>query len=288
MFGKIFSSMYEGSLHGKWQAIVTFQQLIVLANQHGEVDRSLPALASTTSIPLEILETGIRQLLEPDPESRSKEEEGRRIVLMDPSRSWGWRIVNYKHYREMRSAEERRAYLRQAKRDQRARDKAVDNIDRQHRSTKSTKAVSSKQEAGSSTAKGRARATEAEDPGEGEPAPVRAAPLDDDPRHQAVLRSLAGSQLGEVAVEAYLHYRREAGALPDAVTGELRMMAEGLRGPGGRAVSWDVLGAALHELRLAQAPFKGVTLRTFVQRLLDDAARTPRRTTDAIAAQHGI
>jgi hypothetical protein len=46
-----------------------------------------------------MLEQGIRELMEPDPQSRSQDEEGRRLVLIDPARNWGWRVVNIQKYR---------------------------------------------------------------------------------------------------------------------------------------------------------------------------------------------
>jgi len=115
-----FDSMYGGSLYGKWQAIITFQQMIVLADIDGVLDRAPEWLSATTSIPLDIITEGIKILQSPDPQSRTPDEEGRRIVLLDPARSWGWRIVNHKKYRVLRNAEDRRAYHRQYWQDNRS------------------------------------------------------------------------------------------------------------------------------------------------------------------------
>ena len=59
-------------------------------------------------------------LSSPDPESRSQGEEGRRLIPIDSHRSWGWQIVNYEHYRNLRDEEARRAYFRDAKREYRS------------------------------------------------------------------------------------------------------------------------------------------------------------------------
>jgi hypothetical protein len=115
--------MYDGSLRTKspWEALVTFQQMIVLANKHGELDMTADALSFRTGIPLEIIKTGIAALEQPDPDSRTPGEDGRRIVLLDPEgRNWGWRIVNYPIYRDMRNAEERREYMRVLMQERRA------------------------------------------------------------------------------------------------------------------------------------------------------------------------
>lgn len=108
MYGKIFASMYEGTLYGRWEAIVTFQQLIVLADEDGVIDMTPPAIAARTSIPLEIIEKGIDILAKEDKYSRTPAEEGRRIILVDEDRPWGWQIVNYMHYRNLASREDKK------------------------------------------------------------------------------------------------------------------------------------------------------------------------------------
>ena len=113
MYGKIFASMYDGSIYGKWKAIVTFQQMIALADKDGVVDMTSQALSARTSIPLEIINEGIEILESPDSVSRTPDEDGRRIILLDDNRPWGWCITNYQKYREIRTAEERREYHRQ-------------------------------------------------------------------------------------------------------------------------------------------------------------------------------
>lgn len=114
MYGKVFEQMYEGTLasRGPWEALVTFQQFIVLANRHGEVDMTPDAISRRTTIPLEIIQKGIESLEQVDPDSRTPDEDGRRIARLDDHRSWGWRIVNYDKYRKIRSEEERREYQR--------------------------------------------------------------------------------------------------------------------------------------------------------------------------------
>ena len=114
MYGKLFEQMYDGTLatKGPWQALVTFQQLIILADRNGEVDMTPEAISRRTTIPLEIIEHGIKALEEPDGDSRSPDLEGRRIVRLSDSRVWGWQLVNYGKYRAIRSQEERREYMR--------------------------------------------------------------------------------------------------------------------------------------------------------------------------------
>lgn len=126
IYGKLFEQMYDGTLatKGPWQALVTFQQLIILADLHGVVDMTAEAVSRRTTIPIEIIRVGIRALLKPDPSSRSHDEDGRRIVQLSDTRNWGWRIVNYGKYRAIRSQEERREYMRNLMAERRAAGKA--------------------------------------------------------------------------------------------------------------------------------------------------------------------
>jgi hypothetical protein len=109
VYGKIFSSMYDGTLRADWQALVTMQQLIVLCDAHGVVDMTPHAIHGRTGIPLDIIDHGLGVLASPDPHSRSSELEGRRIVLVDDARPWGWRIVNYLYYRNLASVDDKRS-----------------------------------------------------------------------------------------------------------------------------------------------------------------------------------
>jgi len=123
MYAKIFTQIYDGTLctRGPWQALVTFQQLLVLADQDGNVDMTAEAIARRTTIPFEVIRTGIEALMLPDPESRTPTEKGRRIVPLSEGRSWGWHVVNYAHYRRLKREEDRRDYHREYWRNKRAR-----------------------------------------------------------------------------------------------------------------------------------------------------------------------
>lgn len=97
--------MYEGTLYGQWEALVTFQQMIVLCDADGMIDMTPQAIASRTSIPLEIIEKGIKILESPDQYSRTPDQEGRRIELIDAHRPWGWHLINHEKYMRMQDAD---------------------------------------------------------------------------------------------------------------------------------------------------------------------------------------
>ena len=89
------------------------------------------AISRRTTIPAHIIAKGLAVLVLPDPQSRSQDCEGRRIELINEARPWGWRIVNYKHYRDMRTASDRRDYMRDLMRSRRAGEKAAVSDDAQ-------------------------------------------------------------------------------------------------------------------------------------------------------------
>lgn len=120
MYGKIFDSMYDGTISANWKALVTFQQMIVLCDADGTIDMTPPALSRRTGIPLEIIEEGIAYLEQPDPYSRSDAEEGRRIIRLDEHRPWGWSIVNHEYYKTLQDSDTVREQNKIRKRRQRA------------------------------------------------------------------------------------------------------------------------------------------------------------------------
>lgn len=152
MYGKLFAQMYDGTLatKGPWQALATFQQLIILADKHGTVDMTAEAIARRTTFPLEVIRLGLSELEKPDPDSRTPDEEGRRIVRLSDHRPWGWRIVNHSHYRKIRSEDDRREYHKLYQRERRAKNVEAVNSDVNTSTARQQNqpiAVSSKQDA---------------------------------------------------------------------------------------------------------------------------------------------
>lgn len=112
MFAKVFCQIFDSSIADNWKHRHVFQDLLILADRYGIVDMTPEAICARTRLPREMVDEAIAALSSPDPRSRSREEEGRRIVPIDPERPWGWRIVNYLKYREMRTEFDRTGYMR--------------------------------------------------------------------------------------------------------------------------------------------------------------------------------
>jgi hypothetical protein len=128
MYGKIFDSIYNGTLYGQWEALVTMQQLIVLADVDGVVDMTPMAISARTSIPREIIDKGLDILGSPDKYTRTPGSDGRRIELIDDHRPWGWVLVNYEHYKALRDADTVRAQTRARVRKHRENKKLAEDV----------------------------------------------------------------------------------------------------------------------------------------------------------------
>jgi hypothetical protein len=112
MFAKVYSQIFDSSIAENYTVRHVFMDLLVLADSEGVVDMTMHAIARRTNVPQEVIRDAIQVLSEPDPASRSEAEDGRRLALVDTHRDWGWRIINYEHYRKLRDEEGRRAYHR--------------------------------------------------------------------------------------------------------------------------------------------------------------------------------
>lgn len=108
VYAKVFVSLYQGTLRGNAHGILVFTNLMAHADKNGYVDIHPRAIAEEVGLPIESVKAALLMLEAPDDESRSPEEEGRRIVRLDQHRAWGWRLVNHSKYQAIRSEEDRR------------------------------------------------------------------------------------------------------------------------------------------------------------------------------------
>lgn len=90
--------------------------MLALADWEGLVAASVPGLAKIAGVDREDCEAALLTLLSPDPDSKTKEDEGRRIREVDG----GWKIINHGKYRDMRTENQ----VKTAQRVKQYRDKA--------------------------------------------------------------------------------------------------------------------------------------------------------------------
>lgn len=116
-YTKLFGSLVASSIWGEASATkVVWITMLAMANRDGVVEASVPGLATLSRESRADTETALRLLESPDPDSRSKEHEGRRIQKVDG----GWLILNHAKYRAKLNAEERKEYNKLKQREWRA------------------------------------------------------------------------------------------------------------------------------------------------------------------------
>ena len=96
----LFSSLTTGTLCGRWPDIGLWPIILSLSDRHGVVDVTPAYLAGVTGLPLGEIVACMARFCQPDPCSRSPQDAGARLVLLDSHRDWGWKIVNHGLYRE--------------------------------------------------------------------------------------------------------------------------------------------------------------------------------------------
>ena len=96
----VFSTVFTGTLHGRWPDTGLWLCLLAMADKHGLIDCTPQYIAGVTGLSADDVVGCIERFTKPDPYSRSQAEEGRRLVPIDVARPWGWRIVNHGKYRE--------------------------------------------------------------------------------------------------------------------------------------------------------------------------------------------
>lgn len=99
--------------------------LLVLKDQNGLVEASIPGLASYARISIPECEEALARFMGPDKYSRTKLHEGRRLEEVDG----GWRVLNHEKYRQKMSIEHRKEQTREASRRYRAKKRKKDPVD---------------------------------------------------------------------------------------------------------------------------------------------------------------
>jgi hypothetical protein len=122
-FTKLFGSITASTV---WlepsDTRVVWITMLAMADRRGRVFASVPGLAKEAVVAVESCREALAKFMAPDPDSRTKVADGRRIEEIEG----GWRLINYSKYRAIRDEEERRAYKAEKQREYRT----VDNVDK--------------------------------------------------------------------------------------------------------------------------------------------------------------
>ena len=96
----LFDSLVTGTLCGKWPDIGLWPIVLAMADRNGNLDVTPDYIAVVTGLAVDEVVSCMQRFCEPDPKSRTETCDGRRLELIDPSRNWGWHVVNHSKYRE--------------------------------------------------------------------------------------------------------------------------------------------------------------------------------------------
>jgi hypothetical protein len=109
MFGKAFASMYTGSMVGAGPTVFAVWGYVIANCRDSAVELNPKLLATIIGCDAGEIAHAIGALCAPDPDSRGKEHDGRRLVHQD---GFLYLVSRYEHYRSLRSEDDRTAYMR--------------------------------------------------------------------------------------------------------------------------------------------------------------------------------
>lgn len=139
-YTKLFNSIVTSTI---WREADTTRivwiTMLACADKNGEVQASIPGLAHIAGVSVDACKAAIDRFLSPDPYSRTRDDEGRRIEEIDG----GWLILNYVKYRQMASDEDRKA--KAAERQRRFREKKSRNSNAKSNASNATVTLASLQ-----------------------------------------------------------------------------------------------------------------------------------------------
>ena len=119
-FTKLFSSITASTVWAESNATrIVWITMLAMTDSCGCVYASIPGLARIAIVTPDEVRTALACFLAPDPDSRTKDHEGRRIKEIDG----GWQLLNYEKYSHAKAREDKNAYQRALMQQRREREK---------------------------------------------------------------------------------------------------------------------------------------------------------------------
>jgi len=98
-YAKVFPSMYSGSMYGAGMNVfAVWGWILAHKDENDELEINTQKVAHTLGGTIEGVESALAYLMKPDPQSRNKECEGRRLLKIS---EFGYRVVNGDYYRRL-------------------------------------------------------------------------------------------------------------------------------------------------------------------------------------------
>jgi hypothetical protein len=122
MYGKFFASTYTGSMFGAGADVFAVWGYVIANTVNAQVELNPRLLSAVLGTPEDRIAAAVDFLCSPDAKSRSKVEDGKRLIREG---EFAYRVPTFFNYRSIRNEDERREYNRKKKAEQRTRDKNV-------------------------------------------------------------------------------------------------------------------------------------------------------------------
>lgn len=118
-FGKFFAKTFTGSMRGAGSHVIAVMAYAVAHAKppEGQVEMNPEILAFLIGDTQKRIEEALKYLMAPDPKSRTKKEQGKRLIKEG---EYLYRLVNWADYRNCEDDEARKMYFREKKREYRA------------------------------------------------------------------------------------------------------------------------------------------------------------------------
>lgn len=118
MYGKFFASAFTGSMYGAGADVFAVWGYVIANTVAAQVELNPAMLAGVIGMSPERAQAAIDFLCAPDPNSRSKVAEGRRLIREG---QFAYHVPNHETYRSVKNEDDRREYNRIKKAEERAR-----------------------------------------------------------------------------------------------------------------------------------------------------------------------
>lgn len=110
MYGKHFQSTYSGSMVGSGPTVFAVWGYVIAHAQDSMVELNPAIIATVIGCDVKEITDAISVLLAPDPRSRTKDHDGRRLIKHT---EFLYFVPTYEKYHSIRNEEERRKYMRE-------------------------------------------------------------------------------------------------------------------------------------------------------------------------------
>lgn len=125
-YTKLFASIVASTVWDTPPAVTkVWVTMLAIADKDGIVQASVPGLAHFARVARDDAAEALRLFMAPDPDSRTPENEGRRIEAVEG----GWRLLNHGKYRELMSQDDLREKAAARKQRQRERERLAEDDD---------------------------------------------------------------------------------------------------------------------------------------------------------------